>query len=674
MSVFEGILGALLLVLPWREGGAAPDALALVHTLVFAAGAASLLGSLGEGRIELRLPWALVAFVPLLLVGAAGTIRAEYLYGAFDTYWDQVVALILALALATRAPSSVFSRRAAAGVVLLGAAQAVPSVITRFTEGAVLSPSFVNANHLAAYLNVAALAALERGGWLPWPRRPGSPEPAAAGAARGLLLWPWRAGAVVCLAGTVAIASRGALLALTLTLAGLLAFSASGRTRRRLLALVGVAVLGAAALLSVRMRFAATDDPYRYDRPRLWAAALAAFREAPLLGLGPGMYEHRSVRHNFPQERALFRYSKEPHSAHSQPIQTLAEEGAAGLAALGLLAAAGWTGLARAARSGGEAGSSGRAGLAALAVVGVHSLFETPFEAPAIPMTLILLAWPALHPRDPVEAAAAFDLRWPAGPGAASRRAAVLVSAASVAAVLYGLGAAGPFLAHAAARYAEGAAPSGERKDLALRLAAALNPLQPFPAYRRAREAMAGGGAIPPSVFASALDALERTARLEPGDPSAHALMGRLYARAAAELPGAGPPALRAAERRYGEAILRAPRDARLLVERGALRLAAGRPEEALADARAALGLEPLALAARQLEIEAHLAAGEEAGAARAVRDLDAASRRLGAHAPLNGYEAYLMQVDGRSLAEARRRLASLLLLVPPGDLLGGGD
>jgi len=152
---------------------------------------------------------------------------------------------------------------------------------------------------------------------------------------------------------------------------------------------------------------------------------------------------------------------------------------------------------------------------------------------------------------------------------------------------------------------------------------------------------------------------------LAPGDPSAFALMGRLYARAVADFPGAGPGAIEAADTCYGEAIGRSPFDARLLLERGGFRLATGRAAAALADASAALRLEPRALAGRQLELEALLESGRVEEAAGSLRRLDEESARLRGYEPENGYEASLIRIDLRDLERARAMIAPSLFFLP---------
>lgn len=670
MTWMERILLVVLIAVPWGEGGADPSVLALIHTLVFAAAATLLWKSAKEGTIETLIPWPLLAWALFVIVGLAGMMRSEYLYGSLDTWWDQAIALILALALSCASPSRRFTRLAPMVVALSAAAQAVPAIVTRFTSGGAVSISFLNPNHLGAYLNIALFVALERGGWLGGaaPDRPEAGAPArATGAIGDGREWngarlAWTAAAILCVAGVVAIASRGALLALAVTVLFLFAGGAARRPQglrgaRWLRAAPLVALVGGIGLLSIQMRFSAAEDPYRYDRPRIWMAALRSWADAPLLGLGPGMYEHRSARHNFPQEKAAFRYAKVPGSAHSQPIQTLSEEGIAGLGALAIVVAATGVALHLARGRPGAAGSAARALEPALVAAGTHSLFEMVFQPPAIPLTLLILSWPALRPGGTAQAAASFLLRWPArGPESRERRSMAL-SLAIGGVVLFIVAVAAPYGSYVASEYAASGSLPPVRIDLAFRAAESMNPTQPYIGYRRARSALARSRNLSPPLLANAMDSLEKTIRLEPGDPSAYALLGGLYARAATELPGAGPGALLAAERRLGQAIERAPFDVALLVERGGLRLSSGRKDLALEDAEAALLVEPNALAAHLLRIEACLASGRTDRARAALTEMSEAESRLGDHRPLNGYEAALMRVDARRLEEARRKI-----------------
>jgi hypothetical protein len=667
VSVLERFLLLLLLALPWSEGGATPTALMVFHTFVFVSALVVLLRSRRDGTLEVRLSWPLLAYLPFLCVGLLSFLGAGYAYGSFETFWDQCVWFLLALLLATAGPTDRFWRTASFGVAIVGVAQAVPAIISRLAYGVSLSPSFLNPNHLAAYLNVAAFVALERGGWL-HPVRD-----AARGGARGRLAWS--AVAAICMAGTLSIASRGALFALGLTL--LIAARGARATRSAAwrYALPALALLALIAVLSVQLRFLSTTDPYRHDRPRLWMAAVAAWTENPVLGLGPGMYEHRAARHNFPQEEAIFRFSKQPRGAHSQPIQVLAEEGIAGLLTLALFVVTAGFALGRIARSPGERGRAARACLLGGAAVAIHSLVETPFEAPAIPVMLLVLGWGAIQPQTLEESARGHLLRWPSASLDRTQRRLAALSPMVLISVVWTLAVAAPYLAHLAARYAESPGRSPVRIDAAVRLSRELNPWQPFLEYRRARAALGRAPRISPPLLANASESLERVLRLEPGDPSAHALLGQLYARAAADLPGAGPGALDAAERRFSAAIAAVPLDARLFVARGALRVSRGDRRGALEDSAAAVELEPNALIAHQLRLEAMLGSGKNREAIEALRRLEEVRVRLRRYEPLNEYEASLLRVDSRELERARARLGASVLfpVLPRGLLLGRG-
>ncbi|MBI3450757.1 MAG: O-antigen ligase family protein [Acidobacteria bacterium] len=656
MSLVEAGLILLVAIVPWGEGGATPGALAASHTVVFVVAAAAIVAGFRKGTTRVRLPWPVIASLPLAAVSTFSFLRAGYVFGSFETWWDLIVALILALALLASRPSARTGGAISAMVVASGVVQSVPAVATRLLGGVAVSPSFLNPNHLAAYLNVAALVALARG------IGPGANQTTTDRRAR----WSWLAAGVVCVAGCLATGSRGALIALVATLL-LAAEAAPGRLPlRRVLPVASiVAVL---AVLSVTVRFATIFDPYRYDRPRIWAAVIDSWREAPILGLGPGMYAHLAARHNFPQEQATFRFAKEPHSAHSQPLQVLAEEGVAGLAALGLLVATTLACLRRQGMEPGERGVAGRAAYAPALAVLLQSVVETPFGAPAIPFTLLALSWTALAPADEGSSAAAFTFRWPRrDDGAAARmdRLRISTSIGVVAVVLYGVTVAAPYASYVAAEYAAGPERGPRAIEAAMRFSATANPLQPFVAYERARAAMGRARQISPPLLDRAHDAFSRAQDLAPGDPSAFALMGRLYARAVGDFPGAGPGAVEAAERHYGEAIGRSPYDARLLLERGGFRLATGRATAALEDALAALRLEPRALAARQLELEALLESGRGEEAAGSLRRLDEESARLRGYEPENGYEASLIRIDLRDLERARAMIAPSLFLLP---------
>ncbi len=651
MSLPERILLLLLLFSPWLEGGATPGALVILHTGLLLLALAALRDSRRSGSLEVHLTWTHLAYAGFVAIGGLSFLGASYFYGSFDTWWDQCVALILMLSLAIVRPSPRFRNAVPAALAGLGVAQAIPVLITRVTEGAALSPSFLNPNHLATWLNVAALVAMERAGWLGYPR------PGLSRSERSA----WIASIVICLSGTVAVGSRGAILAL-IAILGIIAWRRwrlSPRLARSLAA--ATLIVAAAGALSVGHRFSTRIDPYRYDRPKLWRTALMTWAEAPLLGHGPGMYEHRAPRHNFPQDRVAFRYSKEPRSAHSQPLQILAEEGLAGLAALGLLVAVALAELAAASGSGDARAGSARAALMACSAVGIHSLVEMPFQAPAIPLALITLVWLALAPGRPGEGAAGLAAAWIPRAGPLRGRLAIGLGVLSAAASLWMVAVAGPFLSYAAARYAEAPGRPPIRIDLAARISERLNPWQPFLGYRRAEAALSRAATLSPPLFANASESLERTIRLEPEDRSAWALLASLYRRAAVDFPGAGPGAWAAAGRYHDAAIARAPLDARLRLDRATFLLGSGRAEEALADCEEAIRLEPRSPMARHLRAEALAALGRGREAAAALEDLDRVAGLMKGYEALNGYERSLLRLNQPRVNLLRSRVAELL-------------
>ena len=100
MSGLEILLLVLLAILPWGEGGASPTALAVVQCLMLSAVALVIGKGMKRGRIRLSLTYAHAAFALLLLIGAVGLMRAEYLFAAFETWWEQALWLLVAVGLA----------------------------------------------------------------------------------------------------------------------------------------------------------------------------------------------------------------------------------------------------------------------------------------------------------------------------------------------------------------------------------------------------------------------------------------------------------------------------------------------------------------------------------------------------------------------------------------------
>jgi O-Antigen ligase len=147
-----------------------------------------------------------------------------------------------------------------------------------------------------------------------------------------------------------------------------------------------------------------------------WQEATGAFAERPLAGWGAG---------SFPTLHYLFRRYRAPtRSAHSLPLQHLAETGligaGLGLLGLGLLGAAA---VDRTRRSGRSERGARLALLAAAAAWAVHSLYDWDWEVPAVTLPALIAAAVAAAPR-------------PAGPPArpSAFRAALAGAAATLAA------------------------------------------------------------------------------------------------------------------------------------------------------------------------------------------------------------------------------------------------
>jgi tetratricopeptide (TPR) repeat protein len=242
---------------------------------------------------------------------------------------------------------------------------------------------------------------------------------------------------------------------------------------------------------------------------------------------------------------------------------------------------------------------------------------------------------------------------------------AIGLSALGAGVALLAVAVVGPYLSYLGARYAESAGRPPVRIDLASRWSESFNPYQPFLGYRRARAALSRTPRISPPLLANAMDSLERTIRLEPGDPSAYVLLASLHVRSYHDLPGVGVGTLTAAGKLYDQAIDLSPLDARLWTERAGFRLMVGDPRAALSDCREAVRLEPRSTSARLMLVEALLEGGREEEARRGLAELDELMGVMGGYRALNGYEADLLKVDPRRLESVRSRLDRSVVFLP---------
>jgi O-antigen ligase len=641
-------LVAIVLIAPFREGGREPVALLMLHLIA----ALLVVGSFWIRGLPRPLPRATVVPAAAALgLAAVSAWRADYPFAAWLGFVDlAVVLLVFAAALVRgRRPGRASLVRAAVVAAALGQALLV---FVRYRSGGVMAAgaSFLNPNHLAAFLNIAiaiALAAVVDA------RARGSAPAAARRAVGG-----WAAVVATLLAAVLLLGSRGALLGL-LAMTGLfllLRWRSWGRAWRvAACALVGcMAVAGAARIV---LRFAAADDPFRYHRVAIWRAAIGMIADRPLTGFGPGMFPHLASARNFPIDTGPLRYERRFDGAHAAPL-TLAAEIGLPAAALALAAAIGVIVALLSRRAGGPAAGPAATGVA-LAIAGLvaQGCVEDLHRRPALVLVPALLAGTALGARrrddeDPARppegAPAGAGIRgWPA----AGR-------AAAIVAVVYGvgLGVVLPWIAHQEAEAARRSGPAGIDR---MRRAARLAPLQPEYRHDLAMAAINSG---PPTAeaYAEAWRLIAEARRLKPIDPRFPLLLGRLETIAGNRLfHDRGAPGRAVAL--YREAIALSPHDPRPRLELGHYLIETDDLPGALAEARAALEVEPHFVRARILEasVLARLGRGAEAAAARAA--LEATLGVVRGFNPGSGYGREIVQ----DAPESRARLDDLLRGAP---------
>lgn len=617
-ALIATVLAALLAQLPWLEGGASPTGLFVTHTLVLLLVALSLLRSRQEGGVVLGVGWEAPAGLAALMTCCVSFLAVDYLYGPFLSLWNTIMAVALAAALLMIGDT--LHSTSANVVAVSSVAQALAVFVMPVPKNMTPSASFANANQLCAYLNIGTFVAvgIALGAWRERAR--------------------WRAGAAtaIALVNTIAllrVGARGALAALLLGgFAILLSAPRSARAPR--LVLWGVlAALAVSAAMAVAWRFERIGDPYRFDRVRIWKMAVDATREHPVLGIGPGMFERRAYRYNFPLDREMFRYSKMSGSTHNTYLQMLAETGILGFIGwMSLIAAlAGRVWKVRRAAPG--------PALALLACL-VQGLVDTPFDAPAVTLSLVALVIPLLGTREARNAPIFLALSW-------RRGAAALPVWATLAGALAPAWLGGVLLPYAArTEYLNG------RIDTAIRLDA-YNPL-----YRASRAEMTWRRDRPldPSTFAAADLDLEEASRLDPGDPDYLLRLAQLHARACFEI-GADPAALARADELYRRAIGLGIKDPRPHFELATFLLAQGRAEEGIGEIRAALALEPRFLAARLALVKALLDEGRREEAAGELARLQETRVPLRSYVARNGYEEDLMRIESGLLADVESKL-----------------
>jgi O-antigen ligase len=632
------VAGALiLLVAPFGEGGRAPWALALLHTLALAC----VLAAIAWRREDWTIPGPpapagmTALLIVSLLLALASARRAAYPFAAGLALWDLAITAGLFLAAASVGNGEgdlLLLRNVAVASTSLQAILA----LARFAHGGPMAAGrgFLNPNHLAAFLNIGLLlgaAAAE--------------EALRAGRRLRSLLWAGLAGGHATVVAL--LASRGAFAGLAAALLLLLTLRWRTWSRRvRVAAAISIIVLVAGGAALLERRFAHDEDPYRYHRLPIWRASLRMLSERPLLGFGPGMFRHESARYNFPLEEGPVRFGRTFASAHSGFLTLAVEDGTP--AAAGLLGAAILT-IALLVRSAPGRKEEALGVALVLAALLVHGLVDDLQERPALTLGAALLAGSALG-------ATRQGHRAPGAPRGPRLRSALIVMAALdlfVGAILL------PYKADLDAR---AALRRGREGGFLMERAARLNPLQPE--YHQDLAMMALNSApLAPESYARAARHLLEARRLKPIDYRFPLLLGRLEAEVAPRLfEDAG--AQERARRYYLEAVSRAPLDPRPLLEMAGFLAHVGRSEEALAASREALRIEPNFVRARLMEISSLLAL-QRAGEARACfARMEETLRLLGGFHPDSGYARDIVA----DKPGERERLAAALSRAAIGD------
>jgi putative inorganic carbon (hco3(-)) transporter len=640
------------------EGGRAPATLMAVHALALLAMLASIMGSLGPGippppggaarRVAL-------ASGAVLLLSALSAVGARYpLAGAFGL-WDLAVALgLFAAAASPRAGAGELSVLSVA-VVASSTLQALTALVRR--PGGVLSSgaSFLNPNHLAAFLNLGCVLGADR-----------ALDALSEGRRRAGLAWGGVA--AVHLVAVMLLMSRGAVFALLISCALLLAAHVGAFPARiRLLATYGfalAAVLGGALLM---LRFRQSFDPYRFDRLSIWAASAKMLLARPWLGHGPGMFRFVAPAYNFPSTVGPLCYEKVFSGAHDAFLTFAVENGAP--AALTLLLACSYA-LLRLGRSGPPLRRSPERGVAlALLALGLQGLFEDLQERPALVLVPALLLGSSLRRSDgrrwapaaaPPEIEPIPRSRSGLDPVGARRtlKGAVLLLGFYLFLVPILL----PYLAD---REARAAIREGRGGIDRMRRAAVLNPLHPDYRMDLAMASLNSGPPSPERYAAAAIDLLEAR-RLNPINSWYPLLLARLEAEAAGKI-FADATAVERAIAGYRTSAALAPTDPRPLFELGGYLSSLGRFEEALAAAMGALAIEPNFLRARMLETSILIRLKRVEAARESLGRLEASRKALAGYLPQSGYARELIADDSARRLELQSGFSALISGQAPG-------
>lgn len=626
-------LVVVLMLTTLGEGGASATALAAWHfALVLLVVWAVLRPDPLAAQIE-GLPR--VTGFALLAIAAIGVVRAPYAFGAW-LWWVELIASCSVAVLAARRGPPLLGTLATwlpwAALVQIAYVIVQRSLHDDPRPGG----TFLNPNHLAAWLVAVALLTAGTAAHEPRPRRR---------VVGGLLV-------LIALGGVVLTGSRGALLGLAAggTAFGLMSWPRLGRQGRLALAgSAGIAMLAGGVVLVSRFDEA---DPFRWHRARIWSASAQVGIGAPWTGSGPGQFAARSDRLQFDDGTPPLAYERRFSTPHSDLLRVWAELGLPGTAALlGLIVATGVTIAVR--RRRGELPLAADGAVAALWALLAHGSVEDLTERPAVYLLAAALVGSLLG-----RPSALSPPRM--GPGLRGTLALLLF-------VAYFVGDLGPTRSWLEmARLPRGSLRSEEwrRLDRAL----TMNPLHPDGWLRQAEGLVADRENWSIESYARARESAEHAVRLHPDGVAYVRGVARVEAQGCRELWPTDAMRTRAAAW-YARAAELAPTDPSIPLELGAFLLDLGDPAGAELAGERALSIEPEAVAPRLL-VAAALLERQEPQIDRAARLVDDASRQAAhysAHvaelesrrAPETRYARALLQADPSQLAKVQRVLAA---------------
>jgi O-antigen ligase len=620
-------VAAVVAVATLGEGGGSAQGLLATHLLLATAFAVAAVAFPAATHVPSRGPsFAWLAFALLL---GAGAVAAPYAYAA----WLVVVEIVAfgTLAWLASADPSAVARVLPWVVALLASGHGLTAVVQKLSGSPRPASSFLNPNHLAAWLAGAAL--LLAGALIA--REAKLRERIALGAA-----------VAIALAGIFVTGSRGAVAGLAVGAAMLVVLRWGGltpRARRGALAASLTIVLVLAA--GVALRFRGADDPYRFHRTKIWRASLAAVLAAPLTGTGPGQFAAAAPNLNFPLDDAALRFERAFRTPHSDVLRTVCEFGLpAGLAALAaILLAARECFRRRAELSAAECGA-----LAALSGLLAQACVDDLTTRPAITLFGAALAgWLLARPRVPAERPAS---------RAGTVAAAVLVVAA------LGVGEVAGYMAWSVLRpLPRGRLDAGQLLELTR--AIAWNPMLPDAWARLAEHFVGDGRSWSAAEYAAAREAVEHARRLQPMDSTYAREAARVEANACLTIFPFEATRDRARQL-YREAARLARTDATIPLEAAKFLYQAGDAGGARRAATEALAVEPRAVVPRLWLAQAILRQEGPAGAAQARGLLDEAlalAPKAG-EAPKSPYDAALRALDPGLVESIRREVSGSAL------------